>query len=128
MKSLVKSELVFFPFNMARLLLLSDSNFVNNIGDYKGRKIKGLEVKSCQSRKAVLSELAQADEGIVVLSCFDIIAADVAKSNVVDADRAVEVYLNQVLFKLVEKVDESDGKLAFGVAAPLFWSTHSEEV
>ena len=42
MKSLVKSELVFFPFNMARLLLLSDSNFVNNIGDYKGRKIKGL--------------------------------------------------------------------------------------
>ena len=113
---------------MAKQLLLSDSNFVNNIGDYKGRKIKGLEVKSCQSRKAVLSELAQAEEGIVVLSCFDSIAADVAKTNAVDADRAVEVYLNQVLFKMVEKLDESNGKLAFGVAAPLFWKTHSEEV
>lgn len=112
---------------MSRLLLLADSNFLNNIGDYAGRKISGLEVKNCQTRKSIMSELNLVDEGIVVLSCLDMIAADIIKSTPSDAERSIEVYYNQLLFKLIEKVDDSDGKLAFGVVAPLFWSSINEE-
>ena len=113
---------------MAKLLLLADSNYVNNIGDYCGRRIKDLEVKSCQSRKSAMAEISGAEEGIVVVSCLDMIASDVSKSTPVGADSAVEVYYNQLLFKMVEKVDESDGKLAFGLVAPLFWTSLSEEI
>ena len=114
---------------MSRLLLLADSNFTNNIGVFAGRKIKDLEVKSCQSRKAALAEISMAEEGIVVVSCLDMIAADIiaTTTNPSDAGRAIEVYYNQLLFKLVEKVDEAEGKMAFGVVAPLFWSSLNEE-
>ena len=115
-------------YKMAKLLLLADSNYVNNIGDYCGRRIKDLEVKSCQSRKSAMAEISGAEEGIVVVSCLDMIASDVSKSTPVGADSAVEVYYNQLLFKMVEKVDESDGKLAFGLVAPLFWTSLSEEI
>ena len=108
---------------MAKLLLLADSNFSNNYGDYSGRKIKDLEVKSCQSRRAAMLEIGSSEEGIVVVACLDMVAADVVKTTPVDADRAVEVYYNQLLLKLVEKVDESEGKLAFGVIAPMFWTS-----
>ena len=113
---------------MARLLLLSDSNFLNNIGEFKGRKIEGLEVKSCQSCRLALSELAVAEEGIVVVACLDMIAADISRSTTTDAGSSVEVYYNQLLLRLVDKVDEAEGKLAIGVVAPLFWTTLSDEV
>ena len=113
---------------MSRILLVTDSNFVNNIGAYKGQKIKNLEVKSCQSRKAVLQELTTIDEGIIVLSCLDMMAADISKSTPNNADTAVEVYINQLIYKIVDRVDETDGKLAFGVVAPLFWTSHSKPV
>lgn len=113
---------------MARLLLLADSNFANNIGDFKGRKIRGLEAKSCQSRKAALAEINLFEEGILVVACLDMIASDVAKNSGTDADNAVEVYFSQLLYKLIEKVDEGDGRVAIGIVAPLFWSTHSVSV
>ena len=113
---------------MARLLLLADSNIKNNLGAYPGRVIKDLEVKSCQSRKAIVEGIADVEEGIVVIAGLDMIAADIAKSTVRDADNAVEMYINQLVYKMVEKVDESDGKVVFGVVAPLFWTSHSEEV
>ena len=113
---------------MARILLLADSNFVNNIGAYKGKRIKDLEVKSCQSRKAVMSELANVEEGIVVLACLDMVAADISGSSTSGADQAVDYYYSQMLYKLSEKVDESDGKIAFGIVAPLFWTSLSNEV
>ena len=97
---------------MSRILLVTDSNFINNIGDYKGRKIKNLEVKSCQSRKAVLEELSTIDEGIIVFSCLDMMAADIAKTTLTGADAAVEFYINQFLFKIVDRVDETDGKVS----------------
>ena len=108
---------------MSKLLLLADSNFVNNIGDYNGRKIKDLEVVLCQSRSVAMAELGAMDEGIVVISCLDMLAADIIGSTPTDAWRAIEVYYNQLLFKLIEKVDEADGKLAAGVVAPLFWTS-----
>ena len=108
---------------MARLLLLADSNFQNNIGEYSGRKIKNLEFKSCQTRKAVMSELSGVEEGIVVVSCLDMIAADIVKTTPQGAEQAVELYYNQLVYKLVDRADEADGKLAFGVMAPLFWSS-----
>ena len=113
---------------MSRILLVTDSNFVNNIGAYKGQKIKNLEVKSCQSRKAVLQELSTINEGIVVFSCLDMMVADISKSTPSGADAAVEVYINQFIFKIVDRVDETDGKLAFGIVAPLFWSSHPKPV
>ena len=113
---------------MARILLLADSNFINNIGAYKGKKIKDLEVKSCQSRKAVMAELATVEEGIVVLACLDMVAADIAATTIEGADHAVDYYYSQILYKMSEKVDEADGKLAFGIVAPLFWTSHSVEV
>ena len=113
---------------MARILLLADSNFVNNIGEFRGRKIRDLEVKSCQSRKEAMAELNSVEEGIVVISCLDMLAADVAKNARNEADNAVEFYYNQLLFSLVNMVDNANGKLAIGVVAPLFWSGHSEPV
>ena len=109
---------------MSRLLLLADSNFVNNIGEFRGRKIEELEVKSCQSRKAAMSEINSFDEGIAVVACLDMVAADIigTTTDPSDAGRAIEVYYNQLLFKLIEKVDDADGKVAFGVMAPLFWT------
>ena len=61
---------------MAQLLLLADSNFQNNYGDYPGRKIKDLGIKSCQSRRVAMSELASVNKGIVVVACLDMIAAE----------------------------------------------------
>lgn len=113
---------------MSKILLLADSNFVNNIGAYKGRRIKNLEVKSCQSRLAVMSELAAVEEGIVVLSCWDMIAADIVRSTENGSGSAIEFHFNRIFLKMAEKVDESDGKLAYGIAAPLFWSSLPEEV
>ena len=113
---------------MSRLLLLTDSNFVNNIGVYKGPKIRNLDVKSCQSRKAIMQELSTIDDGIIVLSCLDMMASDIAKTTLDGADAAVEVYINQLVFKIVERIDETDGKVLFGVVAPLFWSSHSQPV
>ena len=109
---------------MARLLLLADSNFQNNIGVFKNPKICDLEIKSCQSRKAVANELSGIDEGIVVISCLDTIAAEIAKNSVNEVDSTVELYLNQLLFKVVDKIDETNGKLAIGIMAPLFWASH----
>ena len=109
---------------MARLLLLADSNFQNNIGVFKSPKICDLEIKSCQSRKAVANELSGIDEGIVVISCLDTIAAEIAKNSVNEVDSTVELYLNQLLFKVVDKIDETNGKLAIGIMAPLFWASH----
>ena len=113
---------------MARLLLLADSNFLNNIGDYGGQKVKDLEVRSCQSRRAAMLEISTMEEGIVVFSCLDMVAADIAKTVADDASDAIEVYYNQVLHKMIEKIDMAEGKLAFGVVAPIFWTTHSEVV
>ena len=113
---------------MSKLLLLADSNYANNVGDYCGRRIKELEFKSCQSRRSAMTEISTAEEGIVVVSCLDMIAADVSKTTPVNADAAIEVYYNQLLLKMVEKVDEADGKLAFGLVAPLFWKSLPEEV
>ena len=114
---------------MSRLLLLADSNFLNNIGEFRGRKIAELEVKSCQSRRIAMTEVDSVEEGIVVVACLDSIAADIIKTTTDpnDAGRAIEVYYNQMLFKLIEKVDEANGKLAFGVLAPLFWTNLPEE-
>ena len=112
---------------MARLLLVTDSNFVNNIGVYGGRKIKDLEVKSCQSRRSALTEISTVEEGIVVVACLDMIAADIAKSTISGSDNAIEMYINQLIYKMVEKVDDSDGRLAFGIMAPLFWTSHAME-
>ena len=113
---------------MSRVLLLADSNFVNNIGEFSGRKIKNLEVKSCQSRKAVMSGLAEVEEGIVIVSCLDTIAANIVKTTPEGAENAVEVYYNQLIYKLIDRADEADGKLAYGVMAPLFWNSIPEEV
>ena len=113
---------------MAKLLLVTDSNFLNNIGDYKGPKIKNLEVKQCKSRKSAIQEIAAIDDGIIVFSCLDMIAADVAKTTLNDADAAVELYINQFLFKIVERIDETNGKVLFGITAPLFWTSHAEPV
>ena len=128
LKSFVKSGNRLNCIKMARILLVTDSNFINNIGDYKGRKIKNLEVKSCQSRKAVLQELAGVDEGIVVFSCLDMMAADIAATTLNGADAAVELYINQFLYKIMDKVNETEGKVYYGVAAPLFWTSHSQPV
>ena len=113
---------------MAKILLIADTNFKNNIGAYKGRKIAELEVKSAQTRRAVMSELTGAEEGIVVIACLDMIAADIARTTTSEVDSAVDYYYSQLLYKLTEKVDESDGKIAFGIVAPLFWSSHAHEV
>ena len=126
-KSFKKSECSNFT-KMSKLLLVTDSNFLNNIGDYKGPKIKNLEVKQCKSRKSAIEELMTIDEGIIVFSCLDTIAADVAKTTLNDADSAVELYINQFLFKIVERVDETDGKVLFGITAPLFWNSHPEPI
>ena len=111
---------------MARVMLIADSNFKNNSGAYKGRKIKDLEIFSCQSRKSVVQELASIEEGMVVIACLDMITSDIVKSTVGGAEGAVEV--NQLIFKLVDKVDETDGRVAFGVVAPLFWTSHPVEI
>ena len=113
---------------MARLLLLADSNFENNYGRFKGRKIKDLETKSCQSRKVVIQELDKMGEGIMVLSCLDLFVADITRSNPVDPDGAVDVYLNQLLYKLIDCIDQADGKLSIGIMAPVFWSSHPAPV
>ena len=111
---------------MSRLLLVTDSNFVNNIGSYKGQKIANLEVKSCQTRRAAMQEINTMEEGIAIIACLDMIASDVAKNTPNDVERAIEVYYTQLLHKLIEKIDDSNDKLAFGVVAPLFWTSHSE--
>ena len=114
---------------MARILLLADSNFSNNVGVFRGRKVRNLEWKSCQSRKSALDEINLFEEGILVVACLDMIAADVTKNSSVDnADNAVEVYYSQLLYKLIEKVDDGNGRVAVGVVAPLFWSTHPAPV
>ena len=113
---------------MARLLLLSDSNFCNNLGDFRGAKISELQVKSCQSRRAAMTELSTFEERILVIACLDMIAADVAKNSSANADEAVEMYYSQLLYKVIEKIDEADGKMAVGIVAPIFWSSHSEPV
>ena len=106
---------------MARILLLADSNFSNNVGVFRGRKVRNLEWKSCQSRKSVLDEINLFEEGILVVACLDMIAADVTKNTSVDnADNAVEVYYSQLLYKLIEKVDDGNGRVAVGIVAPLF--------
>ena len=115
---------------MAKILLITDSNFLNNIGAFGGRRIKDVEVKACKSRKAVMQELSAVGEGVVVISCLDMVASDIARSNEggSGADNAIEFYFNQILYKMAEKIDELDGKVAFGVVAPLFWTSHSEAV
>ena len=112
---------------MSRLLLITDSNFINNIGAFKGRKIKDLEVKSCQSKRAVMQEVHSMEEGIVVLSCLDMLASDIAKSAANDPQSAIEHHLNQLYYALTAKAEESEGKLAIGLMAPLFWTSLSEE-
>ena len=91
----------FFLVKMPKLLLITDSNFINNIGDFKGRQIKDLEVKSCQSKRAVMHEIHELDEGIVVFSCLDMLAADIAKSTAQDPQAAIELHLNQFFYALV---------------------------
>ena len=113
---------------MARLLLLADLNFSNNYGGYQGRKISNLEFKSCQSRRVAMAEINAFDEGILVVSCLDMIAADVSKNSASDGDAAVDIYYSHLLHKLIEKVDEAEGKVAFGIVAPLFWTSHSAVV
>ena len=113
---------------MANLLLLADSNFTNNIKDYSGPMLQHLQVKSCQTRKAIMSEVGLAEEGIVVIASLDMMAANIARSTAANPYRAVEVYLNHFYHKLIDKLDESDGRLAFGVVAPLYWSSHANEV
>ena len=84
---------------MAKILLITDSNFLNNIGAFGGRRIKDVEVKACKSRKAVMQELSAVGEGVVVISCLDMVASDIARSNEggSGADNAIEFYFNQIL-------------------------------
>ena len=114
---------------MSKILLVTDSNFVNNIGEFRGRRIKNREVKSCQTRRVAMQEISGPEEGIVIVAVMDMIAADVAinTSDISDVERAVEHHLAQRHYKLTERVDETDGKVAFGVMAPIFWSSHSME-
>ena len=112
---------------MSRLLLITDSNFINNVGAFKGRKIKDLEVKSCQSRRIVMQEVHSMEEGIVVLSCLDMMASDISKSVATDPQAAIEHQLTQLFYTLTAKAEEAEGKLAIGVMAPLFWTSLSEE-
>ena len=101
---------------------------MNNYGGYQGPKIANLEFKSCQSRRVAMAEVNTFDEGILVVSCLDMIAADVSKNSASDGDAAVDIYFSHLLHKLIEKVDEAEGKLAVGIVAPLFWTSHSDVV
>ena len=125
-ESFVKFETTLIT-EMANLLLITDSNFINNVGAFKGRKIKDLDVKSCQSRRAVMQEIHSLEEGIAVFSCLDMVTADIVKSTVNDVQEAVEFHLNQFYYALTQKVEEADGKLAIGIVAPMFWISLSEE-
>ena len=77
-----------------------------------------------------MNEINLVEDGIVVIACLDMVAADIARSTSASSspDRAVEVYLAHLHHKLIDKVDEADGKLVFGVVAPIYWSTHPTEV
>ena len=112
---------------MSKLLLITDSNFINNVQAFKGRKIKNLEVKSCQSRRTIMQEVHTMDEGIMVLSCLDMLASEIVKSTANDPQAAVEHQLTQLFYTLTAKAEEADGKLTIGVMSPLFWTSLSEE-
>ena len=110
------------------LILTAASNFANNINGYEGRRVKDLVFRSCSTRRAVMAEVNLINEGILVVASLDTIAADVAKSTPTDPGRALEVYINQMLYAMMGKVDEADGKLAYGIVAPIYWTRHSAEV
>ena len=118
-----------YRIKMSRLLLVTDSNFVNNVGVYRGRKIQDVEVKLCQSRVAAMAEISSMEEGILIVARLDMIAADIASQagSPTEAENSIELYYNQLFYKLINKVDEGNGKLAVGVVAPLFWTSHSKE-
>jgi hypothetical protein len=115
---------------MARLLLLTDSNYIKNSAPelYKGPRIKNLEVKNCQNKRTLFSEMSGMREGIMVIACLDLIAAEAATTNPDLPDRAVELAFNHIVWKVMDLLEEADGKLACGIVAPVFWLDHSDTV
>jgi hypothetical protein len=111
---------------MGRLLLLTDSNFIDNYDKYCGPKVKNLDVVNCQNKSVLLAQLAGIREGIVVISCLDLIASEAAITSLGSQDRAVELAFNHILWKVIDILEESDGKLACGIMAPIFWRSHSK--
>jgi len=65
---------------MAKLLLLTDSNYINNSRKYLGPKIKDLEVKPCMNKGSLMGELSGVKEGLVVIACLDLIASEAART------------------------------------------------
>jgi len=110
---------------MARLLLLADSNFVDNARKFTGPKVKSLEVKNCQNKMTVLNEVSVMTEGILVFACIDLIAAEAAQGALGSQDAAAEMAFNQVIWKIIDLLNRSNGKLACGIIAPIFWRSHS---
>lgn len=112
---------------MAKLLLLTDSNYINNSRSYLGPKIKNLQVVSCQNKASLMSELAGVREGIVVVACLDLIASEAAAKSIKSAqDAAVELAFNHVLWKAMDLLEEAEGRLALGLVPPIFWRDHSK--
>jgi hypothetical protein len=93
-----------------------------------GPRIRDLEVKSCQSKRFLLDELSGVRDGIVVVACLDLIAAEAAKKAPQAQDRAIELAFNHIIWKIVDVLEEADGKLVCGIVAPIFWKEHSELV
>lgn len=124
----VGALLKFVLVKMAKLLLLADSNYAQNIRSFQGTRIKNLQFVECQSKRAVLTELGSVYEGIVVIANLDNVAAEAAKGAIDAQDRAVELHLEHLLLKVMERLEEADGRLVCVFFAPIYWKSHSEQV
>jgi len=58
-------------------------------------------VKNCQNKKSILDEISTFGEGILVIACLDVVAAEAAQSSLGSQDRAVELAFNHIFWKVI---------------------------
>ena len=113
---------------MARLLLLGDSNVANNL-HHQAVVGKGqYDFKKCTTKGLFVDKLLAAQADHIVIAGIDCIVNE-ALSSPRESERCVSLVLNNLVSKVVEKLeDEGSGNPVVVLASPLYWEDFADDV
>ena len=115
---------------MAKFLLLGDSNVANNL-QHQAVLGKGqFDFKKCTTKGLFIDKILSAQSDLVVIAGIDCIVNE-ALSAPRESGRCINLVLNNLVSKIVEKIEEdgaSNTDRIIALASPLYWDAFSEEV
>ena len=113
---------------MAKILLLGDSNIANNLQHQAVIGTGQFDFKKCTTKGLFIDKILAAQTDFIVMAGIDCVVNE-ALTAPRESERCISLVLNNVVSKIVEKLEEETSSgTVIAVASPLYWGYFSEDV